>query len=239
MTLRFAPPLSHPVHSRTALAIAVSLGVLSLTACAEGPSGRNLAKAPDPVLPTEQYPLRADTRTDTINLRVNRGGLSENQRRALDQLASRASWIDGDPVTLEVVTSGSPLAVSAGRGITSYLVDHHVSEDTVSSSSRRDQPDDVVTITIVDYRAHVYDCNRTWENLAATRTNGPYKNYGCAVNANLAAQIADPRDLDTPAPPTSADAARRSAVLEHYRKGEKTGAETDDNAKGTVSQAIK
>lgn len=217
---------------------ALSFGLLSLAACTTGPSG-HLAKAPDPILPTEQYALRAETQTDAVNLRVNSNGLSENQRRALDRLASRASWIDGDPVTLEIVTSGNPAAVSAGRAVSAYLIGHHVSEDTVSSSSRREQPDDVVTINIVAYQAHVYDCNRSWENVAATGSNTPYKNFGCAITSNIAAQIADPRDLDTPAPPTSADAARRSVVLEKYRKGEKTSAETDDSAKGTVSQAIK
>ena len=62
--------------------------------------------------------------------------------------------------------------------------------------------------------------------------------YGQALKQDIAAQIADPRDLYSPAPPTPADTARKSAVLERYRKGEKTGADTDDNAKGTVSQAI-
>ena len=228
-----------PFNYRTGLAATLSLGLLSLAACASGPSGRHMAQAPDPVLPTEQYPLRVDTHADAVNLRVNANGLSENQRRALDQLAGRANWMDGDPVTLEIATSGNPASIAAGRAMSAYLIGHHVPEDTVSFASRRDQPDDVVTITVISYDAHVYNCNRTWENVAATGSNAPYKNYGCAVNSNLAAQIADPRDLDTPAAPTSADATRRSEVLERYRKGEKTGAETDDNAKGTISQAIK
>lgn len=226
-----------PSLRRTGLVTGISLSVLSLAACAEGPSGR-MAKTPDPVLPTEQYPLRADIDTNAVNLRVNPNGLSENQRRALDQLASRASWIDGEPVTLEIITSSDPSAISTARAISAYLIGHRVSEASISSSSRRDQPDDVVTINVAAYQAHVYNCNQTWQNLAATASNTPYKNFGCATSANIAAQIADPRDLDTPAPPTSADATRRTVVLEKYRKGDKTGAETDDSAKGTVSQAI-
>ncbi len=225
------------IRSRSGLTATLSLCILSLSACAEGPAGRT-AQAPAAVLPTEQYPLRAETSTDAINLRVNPNGLSENQRRALDRLADRASWVDGEPLTLEIVTSGTPAAIASGRAISAYLVAHRVSEDTVSSTNRRDQPDDIVTINIVSYQAHVYECNRSWENVAASARNTPYKNYGCAITSNLAAQIADPRDLYSPAPPTPADTARKSAVLERYRKGEKTGADTDDNAKGTVSQAI-
>jgi len=228
-----------PFPCRAGLVAAASLGLMSLAGCAGGPSTSRLAREPDPILPTEQYPLRADTHADAINLRVNANGLSENQRRALEQLAGRANWMDGNPVTLEIVTSDNPQSIAAGRAMRTYLIDRHVSEDAVSSSSHRDQPDDVVTITVVSYDAHVYSCNRNWENVAATGSNAPYHNYGCALTANLAAQIADPRDLDSPTPATPADAARRSAVLEHYRRGEKTGAETDDNAKGTISQAIK
>jgi len=229
----------HPsaIRSRSALTVLLSLGTLSLSACAGGPLGHT-AQAPLPVLPTEQYPLRAETSNDAINLRVNPNGLSENQRRALDRLADRASWVEGEPLTLEIVTSGTPAAIASGRNISAYLIGHHVAEDTLSSTSRRDQPDDVVTINVVSYRAHVYECNRSWENVAATGNNAPYKNFGCAVASNLAAQIADPRDLYSPAPPTPADAERKSTVLDHYRKGDRTGAETDDNAKGTVSQAI-
>jgi len=226
-------------HFRAALTFAACASFLSLAACASTPHAEKTAKAPDPVLPTEQYPLRADAQTDDVNLRVNQDGLSENQRRALDRLAGRASWTNGDPVSLEIVTAGNPAAVNAGRTIRAYLLGHDVSDDDLAVSSRREQPEDVVSIHVTTYSGHLYGCNKTWENLSATRDNKPYKNFGCTVNSNLAAQIADPRDLESPAPATSADAERKSVVLGHYRKGEKTSSEADDTAKGTVSQAIK
>ena len=225
-------------HLRVALTLFAGAGILSLAACASAPPAKT-AKAPEPALPTEQYPLRADTHTDDINLRVNQTGLSENQRRALDRLASRASWMNGEPMSVEIVTAGNPEAINAGRAVRAYLLGHDVSDDDVSTSSLREQPEDVVSIHVTTYSSHLYGCNKTWDNLAATRDNKPYKNFGCAVNSNLAAQVADPRDLESPAPPTPADAARKSAILEHYRKGEKTSSESDDSAKGTVSQAIK
>jgi len=224
---------------RYGTALGLSAGLLCLAACAGGPTSSKVAKAPDPVLPSEQYPLQARTHTDAINLRVNPNGLSENQRRALDQVADRASWTNGEPVSLEIVINGNPASAAAGHAISNYLMGHDVSEDDLSTTSVREQPDDIVTVRIVTYQARIYKCNRTWENLAATRDNKPYKNFGCAVNSNLAAQIADPRDIDSPAPATPSDATRKSAVLDHYRKGEKTSSEADDNAKGTVSQAIK
>lgn len=229
----------YPLRIRTSLTVAACTGLLAMTACASAPQPEKTAKAPPPILPTEQYPLRADAQTDDVSLRVNQSGLSENQRRALDRLATRASWIDGEPVNLDIVTGGSPSAVGAGRTVRAYLLGHNVSDDDVSVSSRREQPDDVVTIHVTTYSAHLYGCNKTWENLTATRDNTPFKNFGCAVNSNLAAQIADPRDIDSPAPTAPTDAARKSVIFDKYRKGEKTSSDTDDTAKGTVSQAIK
>ncbi|WP_443749161.1 CpaD family pilus assembly protein [Asticcacaulis solisilvae] len=229
----------NPLRIRTGLTLAACASLLALAACASMPQSEKTAQTPDPVLPTEQYPLRADAQTDDVNLRVNPNGLSENQRRALDRLASRASWTNGEPVSLDVVTGGSPTAVAAGRAVSAYLMGHDVSDDDLSVSSRREQPDDVISIHVTTYSSHLYGCNKTWENLSATRDNKPYKNFGCAINSNLAAQIADPRDIDSPAPTAPADAARKSVVLDKYRKGEKTSSESDDNAKGNVSEAIK
>ena len=125
-------------HLRVALTLFAGAGILSLAACASAPPAKT-AKAPEPALPTEQYPLRADTQTDDINLRVNQTGLSENQRRALDRLASRASWMNGEPMSVEIVTAGTPEAINAGRAVRAYLLGHDVSDDDVSTSSLRER----------------------------------------------------------------------------------------------------
>jgi pilus assembly protein CpaD len=70
-------------------------------------------------------------------------------------------------------------------------------------------------------------------------SNDVQPNFGCAVTANMAAQIANPADLARPQHATPADAARRSLVLDKYRKGQITSSEKDDQAKGVVSDAIK
>lgn len=211
--------------------------LLALAACAST-SGRHKAEVASPRLPTEQYPLRTESETRSISLRINPQGLSENQRRALDKVAYDASWTQGDPVGVTIITSGDPGAVAAGRTIGDYLAAHDVMADGIAQESRQDQPADIVTVTLTYVQSVIYDCNRTWENLARTGSNKPYANFGCAVNANIAAQIADPRDIGRPARSTSSDALRKSVILDKYRKGEVTSSETDEQAKGTVSNAV-
>ena len=194
--------------------------------------------AVQPPLPISQHPLRTESSTRSISLRINAGGLSENQRLALDQVADEASWVRGDAVDVEIITAGEPGAVSAGRKVSDYLTGHDVPYESVVQSSRTDHPADIITVILTHTNAVVQTCNQGWENLAATRSNTTYANFGCALNANLAAQIADPRDIERGSPPTWPDAVRKSEILTKYRKGEVTSAAEDEQAKGTVSDAV-
>ena len=192
---------------------------------------------PAPVLPSMQYAMTADTQVRAMNFRVE-PGLSENQRRALDQVAAHAAWTADQPVDVQIVTSGDPAGIAAGRTMAAYLYAHDVADKDLTLKSSQDQAPDIVTVNLIFYRNHHQVCNQTWQNLAATGGNETYENFGCAVTANLAAQVADPRDLDHPEAATPADITRKSVVLDKYRKGAVTSSAVDEAAKGTVSDAI-
>lgn len=208
---------------------------LTVSGCTTSARQAALVANPAPALPSQQYPLRADTTTEAVHLRVNSEGLSENQRRALDQIADKANWIDGRPVNIVIVTSPAPSAVDAGGRIYAYLTSHDVDRQNVSMVSAQGQPGDIVTLNLVSFHARVYDCNLGWENLSATAQNKPYTNYGCALSANTAAMVADPRDLASPAAAASTDMARKSVVLDKYRKGDVTSSAQDEQSKGNVA----
>lgn len=73
--------------------------------------------------------------------------------------------------------------------------------------------------------AEVAPCGRWPDDLADTSENHNYQNFGCATQSNLAAQIADPRDLLGPRGESEIDAERRSVVIEKYRQGQRTASE--------------
>jgi pilus assembly protein CpaD len=87
------------------------------------------------------------------------------------------------------------------------------------------------------YRASIPQCGG-WDNITATRGNNAYENFGCAVTANMAAQIANPEDLLGPRDSTPADAGRRDTVMGKYRKGETTASAKEEQATGAVSKAV-
>ena len=77
-----------------------------------------------------------------------------------------------------------------------------------------------VRLSYTAVRATVADCGRWPHDLASKEQNHDnrnYHNFGCATQANLAAQIANPTDLLHPRERTPIDAGRANTVIGDYR----------------------
>jgi pilus assembly protein CpaD len=127
------------------------------------------------------------------------------------------------------------IAVSAPAGTGSQAMigffaqrinDMGVSKEHILVSTH-DAPDgdQRVEINYVSYQAHTEKCGDWSDDLAITADNLTPKNFGCAVQQNIAAQIADPRDLMQPRPSEDASAERRATVIGNYEQGKFTSAE--------------
>lgn len=79
-----------------------------------------------------------------------------------------------------------------------------------------------VKISYLDYAAESSRCGDWSNNVAYNLSNRPMDNFGCATQHNLAAQVADPRDLAMPRDASAANAARRASVMDKYEKGSAT-----------------
>ncbi len=69
--------------------------------------------------------------------------------------------------------------------------------------------------------------------------NRPYWNLGCASQRNLAAMVENPADLVQPRGEMPAYTARRTTVLDKYRKGESTATTFPNDNKGKISDVGK
>jgi pilus assembly protein CpaD len=70
-------------------------------------------------------------------------------------------------------------------------------------------------------------------------SNHSYWNFGCAQQHNLAVLAENPADLVQPRGESPAYAARRSIMLDKYRKGESTATRNPDADKGKISDIAK
>lgn len=200
-------------------------GVL-LAGCVGGPADGG---GPPPLTPLHRYTLQVEPDMDRIALAVHETGVSPNQQAALAQLVSRFT-LDGAPaIVVEAPAGGDPVANDMAWKVRSALVAAGAPEHAVRIASyAAPDPRAPVLAGFETVRAVVPQCGTQWGSLTRTANNGVSSNFGCAVNANLAAQIANPRDIVQPRDMTQADAGRRSVVFDNYRNGRATAAAQEE-----------
>lgn len=79
------------------------------------------------------------------------------------------------------------------------------------------------------------DCENWNQHLAQDENNANSQYWGCASQHNLAAMVANPRDLKGPRGWSPRDARRRDVVMDKHIKGESTGAVRSQDERVGVS----
>lgn len=95
--------------------------------------------------------------------------------------------------------------------------------------------DGKVELGYIGYDAMTAPCGDFPTNLGYTAANRVSPNLGCSVQHNIAAQVADPRDLSQPQPMGTGDAPRRATVYDNYKQGKPTGQTLTPDQSGAVS----
>ena len=208
--------------TRTPLLVAGAVLVLSLSGCMGAPAE---GLGPTPLTPTSRFSLQVEPGVDRVALAVHETGLSENQTLALRDMVNRFAAEGAPMLTVEAPSGNDPVSSEAAWRIKGALEASGVPPYQVRVLTYvAPDPRAPVLVGFDTVRAVVPQCGQAWGNLTRTGNNAGHSNFGCAVNANLAAQIANPRDIVTPRAMTGADSARRSVVIDHYREGEQTAA---------------
>jgi pilus assembly protein CpaD len=101
-----------------------------------------------------------------------------------------------------------------------------ISRDKILVTTREAGNSDTrVDVSYIAYTAHTQSCGDWSENEAFTLDNHTSANFGCSIQHNIAAMVADPRDLLGPGAMGPVSTNRRATVLDHYERGEVTQAE--------------
>lgn len=217
----------------TVLAAAALLG-----ACATGPQTARMG--PTPLDPWEKQ-IQVAPQPDEIRLGSHVTGLSPAQTAALSALADR--WLQADAREILIQAPDKSADPAGAYRIWTESRDFLVRQGVPASRIRvvgyaadEGSPQPVI-IGFQRFVAQGPTCG-AFGNLARSAGNTPYDNFGCALAANIAAQVANPEDLVTPRDMTPADAGRRGTVIGKYRAGEPTSTVADKQASGQVSQVV-
>lgn len=220
-------------HPLTLIAVSTAL----LSACAGAPAG---GLGPQPLTPTSRFQLQVEPGVDRIALAVHDAGLSGNQQTALAQLVARYLVEGATELRVEAPSGNDPVAADMAHRVRQGLIDAGApaSRITVVGYAAPD-PRAPVLVGFETVQAALPQCGREWTNLTRTAENAGSANFGCAVTANLAAQIENPRDIVQPRGRQPGDAGRRAVVFDTWRRGMPTSAQSEPLVDaGRVSDAV-
>lgn len=224
MSASMTPTASVSRAARTSrgTAIAAVLGMVLVSGCVGLPAESDL---PVPITPTARYALQVEPGIDRIALAVHETGLSGPQRSAIADLAARFAREGAPVVTIEAPAGEDPVAVDMAWKVRGALETAGVSGAAIRVVSYS-APDarSPVLLGFETLQAAVPRCGTNWGSFTRSSSNQPSSNFGCAVTANLAAQIENPRDIVTPRDMTASDSGRRGVVFANYRIGQPTAA---------------
>lgn len=213
---------------------------LSLSACVAIPK-----EEPPPPTRADRHAIavaQTGARLD-VAVTANDFALTMEQRGQLDSFAREYLRGGHGPIVLSAPSGGANADAAArlSHEIRMRLTEAGVpyaaiAGSTYDGSQAADAP---IVLSFTRYEATAPDCAPLWrQDLAHQSNNQAYESFGCSAQANLAAMIEDPHDLVEPRGETARDGVRRAVVMDHYRKGETTGASRTGDERVSISSAV-
>lgn len=184
--------------------------------------------------------VTAELKVDTI---VSGEKLGDSERSAVKMFAESYQHEGHGKVIISRPSAGPDdvAGLRAAADARSVLL-----ADGVDAANITDGPYDAngarsapLVITYKTWEARVPGCpDVAHYDISWTGTNAALPSFGCAVAADLAAQIADAGDLVGNHDMDPSDTRRRTIQLTKYRNGEQTGAARNQDASGAISKAV-
>jgi len=188
---------------------------------------------------SEHYGIEVKPAPLELLIAAHASGLSAPQTAALRDFTWR--WINGDraPITVSAPEHGPDSAgvyrtASATRD---YLIDQGVPPGSIQIVGYDASGDEhaPIKVSFPHIVAEGPQCGLSWSNLSDTRSNTSYPEFGCAVTANIAAQVADAADFLHPRASDPPDPMRRENAINTYRGAGITGTPQDPQANAALS----
>ena len=178
---------------------ATLLAAALLCACSTVTNG-----AHDGYTVAERHPIGVDQQTETLLVAVEPGanGLNRGQLASLDAFVSLYRTRGYGPLTVTTPQGGGE-ARAAGQtaaDVRRALFAAGIPYEDMRGASVRSAQTDAVVVSFATYVASAPACGTSRGELVSRLKNRPHPNFGCANQANLAAMVADPRDLHEPTP---------------------------------------
>lgn len=211
--------MKHAIKGKIASAIALSLG-LAVAGCGGMPTNTSLYSVKQPVVERTNF---------TLDVNTNPSGVSISEQQRINGWFETMDLRYGDRISIEDPSSNPAVAEAVNELAGRYgLIVSGVAPTTAGVL----QPGQA-RVVITRSTASVPGCPDWSAKSDMNYGNAMSPGYGCAVNSNLAAMVANPEDLlegQTGTGETVVSTGTRA--IQTYREAEPTGAGGLQNATG-------
>ena len=206
-------------HSKITGALALSLG-LAVAGCGGMPKNPSLYSTKQAVVERTNF---------TFDVATNSSGLTISEQQRLNGWFEAMDLRYGDRVAIEDPSANPAVATAVNDLASRYGI---MVSGTAPATSGFLEPGQA-RVVITRSTASVPGCPDWSAKSDMNYTNGTSPGYGCAVNSNVAAMVADPQDLlEGKTQEGGTNVSTSNKAIEAYREAPPTGTKGLQNATG-------
>ena len=190
------------------------------------------------------HPIRVSKQMIRMRIPVRRGdyGLNAEKKMELGNFVDRYRR-EGEGRLIISAPAGQPNEVAAFNvldDVRDAMKIHGVVRKMVKLSpySPKGDPEAPIVLSYLGYKAEGPKCGLLMRDLGGDRRNRPMEQLSCATQANLAAMIANPKDLVEMRDETPRSGERRDQLWNKYVKGDSTETKKSSDQKADLGNEV-
>ncbi len=208
--------MSKFVMSRKILSLAALATTVALAGCARDDLALDDAYLPNS--PSERFPIEYAKGPVTLEVASSSGTLQPAQVNAVSRFA-RQSLAGGLTPVMVKRPAGGGASRRVAEEIAGLMLQQGVPREMIRMGTYPAPASAPVQLAYVKSYAHTKPCGDWSVDATDTGQNQHMSNHGCAVQANIAAMVADPEDFVTPQPVTPVPAPNGTAAIKKISDG--------------------
>ena len=195
--------LSHP----SALAL-MCFAAISLSGCITDEAALDDSRPTVAYGGSEAFPISVEKGPITLEVSSAQGTLQAGQVNAVQGFVNQSVSSGVTPITISRPSGGGKSARVASE-IAALMSQQGVGRNMIRVSTYSARAGSPVVLSYISTFAKTKKCGEWPDDLSDTAMNDHFASHGCAVQANIAAMVADPNTLIVPTPIDPIRAASR------------------------------
>lgn len=176
----------------------------------------------EPVTAAERYPIRVVSAPVKTDIRAPAGVLSSEQRNGVTNFASAARRTASARISVRYPSGSGAMRKAANEAVvilkSQGIPAQMISIGAYSGSSRMP-----IRLSFEHKVAVTKECGDWSEDIGAVTSNEPHSNFGCAIQNNVAAMVANPNDFEQPRAMGPLMAGNRTENMKIYIQNSTSG----------------